>query len=256
MIQITIIQIDNYAPWTVTPIPRGEANLQILQASLYAELQRMFSDRKGIVFYTRFDNLIAVTNGIGVEEHKEIQEAISSRFPVTVSFGIACAENAMLAQELASRALQRLGSSRDPRRKEVIAVHSLAEDGYVQIAHLDINGITATYTDKKPIYENYVLVNKVLNGLIDALAEKNSLVFFIGGDNYMSVCNGMKKEDFDDVIEHIEELYGVELKVGIGIAKNADRASRLSSFALERIREGIADKIEVLSDIEEVLTKI
>ena len=30
MIQMTLIQIDNYGPWTVTPRPRNESDLQIL----------------------------------------------------------------------------------------------------------------------------------------------------------------------------------------------------------------------------------
>ena len=40
MIQMTLIQIDNYGPWTVTPRPRNESDLQILQAELYADLER------------------------------------------------------------------------------------------------------------------------------------------------------------------------------------------------------------------------
>ena len=37
MIQMTLIQIDNYGPWTVTPRPRTESDLQILQAELFAD---------------------------------------------------------------------------------------------------------------------------------------------------------------------------------------------------------------------------
>ena len=37
MIQMTLIQIDNYGPWTVTPKPRTESDLQMLQASLFAD---------------------------------------------------------------------------------------------------------------------------------------------------------------------------------------------------------------------------
>ena len=56
MIQMTLIQIDNYGPWTVTPRPRNESDLQILQAELYADLERQFANKKGLVFFTRFDN--------------------------------------------------------------------------------------------------------------------------------------------------------------------------------------------------------
>lgn len=46
MIQMTLIQIDNYGPWTVTPRPRNESDLQILQAELYADLERQFANKK------------------------------------------------------------------------------------------------------------------------------------------------------------------------------------------------------------------
>ena len=68
MIQMTLIQIDNYGPWTVTPAPRAEADLQILQAELYADVQRQFAAKGGLVFFTRFDNMLAITNNVDVED--------------------------------------------------------------------------------------------------------------------------------------------------------------------------------------------
>ena len=47
MIQMTLIQIDNYGPWTVTPRPRTESDLQMLQASLFADLNNHFGNKKG-----------------------------------------------------------------------------------------------------------------------------------------------------------------------------------------------------------------
>ncbi len=54
MIQMTLIQIDNYGPWTVTPTPRAEADLQILQAELYADLQRQFAAKGGSCIFHPF----------------------------------------------------------------------------------------------------------------------------------------------------------------------------------------------------------
>ena len=84
MIQMTLIQIDNYGPWTVTPRPRNESDLQILQAELYADLERQFANKKGLVFFTRFDNLLAVTNGIDEEDHLRIQRSIRNRYPIKI----------------------------------------------------------------------------------------------------------------------------------------------------------------------------
>ena len=73
MIQMTLIQIENYGPWTVTPRPRTESDLQILQARLYADLNSYFGARKGLVFFTRFDNLLAISNGLDEEDHLRIK---------------------------------------------------------------------------------------------------------------------------------------------------------------------------------------
>ena len=84
-VQVTIIQIDNYGPWTTTLGYDREHHIQMLQATLYSELQKEFSDKGGLVFYNRFDEMIAITNGIGQEEHKRIQDNLAKQFPVSIS---------------------------------------------------------------------------------------------------------------------------------------------------------------------------
>ena len=63
--QVTLVQIDNYGPWTVTPEPRREMDLQTLQSRLFADIAEYLGHRDGYAFFTRFDNMITVTNGIG-----------------------------------------------------------------------------------------------------------------------------------------------------------------------------------------------
>ena len=54
-----------------------------------------------LVFFTRFDNMLAVTNGVGAEEHLRIQKSIGNRYPITVSMGIGAAETPYEAQRKA-----------------------------------------------------------------------------------------------------------------------------------------------------------
>ena len=155
MIQLTLIQIDNYGPWTTHPAPRREADLQILQASLYRDLQEQFSAEKAVVFPMRADNMLAVTNGMNEEGHRRIMESVNRRYPVTVSMSIASAENAYEAQKIATLALAEEGSAKNREKKGVIKVRGLSK-GKVQMAHLDINNITL-HTDTD-VYESYVKV--------------------------------------------------------------------------------------------------
>ncbi|WP_423792328.1 GTP cyclohydrolase III [Methanocaldococcus indicus] len=242
MIQITLIQIDNYGPWTVTPKPRRESDLQILQSRLYADLNMLFGAHKGLVFYTRFDNLIAITNGIDLITHKRIQESIRNRYPFTISMVIATAETPYEAQKLATETLQEYGSAQDENRKEILDVANELVDGYVQLAHIDINNITGNYTDVVSAYETYYNVNKVKLLLMEELLKYKSLLFFIGGDNFMSPCNGLDENDFLEIFKKIEDKTNIQLKAGVGIGKTAEDASNLADIGLEKIRGKHVDK--------------
>ena len=250
MIQMTLIQIDNYGPWTVTPSPRAEADLQILQSELYADLQRQFAAKGGLVFFTRFDNMLAITNNVDMDDHRRIQKSIGNRYPITVSMGVGAAETPYEAQRNATAVLQNYGGAQSEERKEVLAIDGLVnkEDSFVQIAHIDINGITDSLTDIIPAYDTSFIVNRVQHFLMKKLIEKGSLVFFIGGDNFMSPCNGLSPEGLLKIVEEIEDETNIALKAGIGKAPTAEKAANLADLALEEIRGGVTyDLVHVMN---------
>ena len=69
MIQLTIIKINEYGPWTLTLGSDREHGLQMLQASLYKEVQRLFSEKNCLVFLNRSDEFFVVTNGLTLNDH-------------------------------------------------------------------------------------------------------------------------------------------------------------------------------------------
>lgn len=248
---MTLVQIDNYGPWTVTPTPRAEADLQILQAELYADLQRQFAAKGGLVFFTRFDNMLAVTNGVDMEDHLRIQKSIGNRYPITVSMGVGASETPYEAQRKATNILQTFGGAQSEEREEVLAIDSMVklDESFVQIAHIDINGITDSLTDIIPAYDTSFIVNRVQHFLMKKLIEKGSLLFFIGGDNFMSPCNGLEPQGLLKIIEEIEDEINIALKAGIGKAPTAEKAANLADLALEEIRGGFTyDLVHVMKN--------
>ena len=247
MIQMTLIQIDNYGPWTVTPRPRTESDLQMLQASLFADLNNHFGNKKGLVFFTRFDNLLAISNGLNEEDHLRIQRSIRNRYPITISMGVGAAETPHEAQKLATIALQKAGSAQSGERKEILAVDSLVseEDSFVQAAHIDINSVTETLTDIESAFDTSFMVNKAQHYLMTKLIKKGALLFFIGGDNFMSPCNGLSEQDIEDIMVEIDEEIGIKLKAGIGRGKNAEDAAYMADIGLEEIRARILRDIMI-----------
>lgn len=243
MIQITLIQIDNYGPWTVTPGPRAEPDLQTLQSRLYGDLEREFGARGGIVFFNRFDNLIAVSNGINEAEHRKIQESIRNRYPITVSMGVAARPTPLEAQKVATEMIQKGGGAQSQDRCEILNIESLADDdeSKVQISHIDINDITNTLTDVETAYDTSVIVYDVLVELMKELKKLGGLCFFIGGDNYMAPSNGITKTELRDALKNVDEKTGVTLKAGVGISSRAGRAADLADLGLEDIRADLTD---------------
>ncbi len=238
-IQLTLVQIDNYGPWTVTPEPRREADLQALQAELFAELEKAFGSRGGLVFLTRLDNMLAITNGISLDEHRAIQRVVNEKFPITVSMSVGAAPTTYEAQVQATLAMQHTGSSKSAERKGILVGASVGsgDEDWVQIAHMDVNH-SALITDSEPIYDTHLLLQRVYLSLMPALMRRNALVFYTGGDNFMAPSNGLNPSELAAVFSEVKRELGVELKAGVGAARTAELAARLASEGLHEIRKG------------------
>ena len=240
--QVTLVQIDNYGPWTVTPAPRREADLQTLQSRLYADFAQLFGNRGGYTFFARFDNMIAVTNGIDRDEHALIQESIGNRYPVTVSFSIGSAATPADALEVATRQLQDAGSAQDADRQEILRGEPIPgadrTDDDVEIAHFDVNDATGRYTDELHAFDTFVHIEGGYHALMRHLHEEHgSLAFFVGGDNVIAVGAGLSAAEYEAAVDHVEAEAGVDLKVGVGRGADPREAGMAAKHALERCRE-------------------
>ncbi|MFC6825842.1 GTP cyclohydrolase III [Halopelagius fulvigenes] len=239
--QLSLIQIDNYGPWTVTPEPRREMDLQTLQSRLFADLAQFVGSRDGYVFFTRFDNMVAVTNGLDGDDHELMQESIGNRYPVSISVGVGVDSTPIDALETATAGLQRAGSAQDGDRREVFAGTTLTERDRtptdVQIAHFDVNDATSKYTDRLNEFDSFIEIEQGYASLMRHLREeRGALSFFVGGDNIISVCPDMDESAYRSAIDHVEREVGVELKVGVGVADNVQEAGIAAKHALEECR--------------------
>ena len=248
--QLTHVQIDNYGPWTVTPEPRREVDLQTLQSRLYADLSQLFGNRSGYVFFARFDNMIAVSNGLTREDHAMIQESVGNRYPVTMSLSVATGNSPAEALETATQQLQDAGSAQDNSRREILRGRHIEEsfrsDEDVQIAHFDVNDATGQYTDRLSEFDAFIAIEQGYAALMRYMRETyEALSFFVGGDNVIAVCPEMDAAEYRDAIDHVSETVEVDLKVGVGRGKTAEDAGMDAKHALEDCR---ADGVDVVLD--------
>ena len=239
--QVTLIQIDNYGPWTVTPEPRREVDLQTLQSRLYADLSQLFGNRDGYVFFTRFDNMIAVSNGLDVDDHARIQESIGNRYPVSISLSVAAAPAPIDALETATEQLQDAGSAQDKGRREILRGTPVSQadraDEDVQIAHFDVIDATGKYTDQLNAFDSFITIEQGYAALMRHMRESHdSLSFFVGGDNVIATCPNLSAEEYQAAIDHVSDAVDVDLQVGVGRADNAHEAGMAAKHALEECR--------------------
>ncbi|NKE36238.1 GTP cyclohydrolase IIa [Natronococcus sp. JC468] len=239
--QVTLLQIDNYGPWTVTPEPRREADLQTLQSRLYADVSQFVGTRDGYVFFTRFDNIIAVTNGLSLEDHALLQESVDNRYPVTLSLGVATGRTPAQALSDATTLLQEAGSAQDKNRRECLEGRTIDDahrtDGDVQIAHFDVIDATGEYTDELNAFDTFIEIEQGYASLMRYMRRAHdSLAFFVGGDNVIVVCPDLEADAYEEAIHHVEDEADVELQVGVGRGDVAHEAGMAAKHALEGCR--------------------
>ena len=244
--QITLVQIDNYGPWTTTPEPRREVDLQTLQSRLYADVSQLVGNREGYAFFGRFDNMVTVTNGLGRSAHELIQESIANRYPVTASMSVAVGPTPVEALGTASDRLQDAGSAQDSDRRRILRGETLAEADRstedIQIAHFDVDDATGKYTDQLNEFDTFIRIEQGYAELMRYMRRAHdSLAFFVGGDNVITVCSDVDEAGYDDAVDHVEDAVGVELRVGVGRARTAQGAGMDAKHALEECRENGSD---------------
>jgi GTP cyclohydrolase IIa len=238
--QVTLIQLDNYGPWTVTPSPRPEPDLQTLQSELYADLNRLLGSRDAYVFFTRFDNMVAVTNGVDERTLADVQAAVGNRYPVTVSLATAHGPTPAGALSTATARLQETGGAQDAGRSEVLVGETVGEPSSedLQIAHFDVVDATDRYTDRLDAFSTFARIERTYVELLEHMhRQHDSLTFFVGGDNAIAVCPDLDREAFADAVRAVRDGVDVDLRVGVGRGAVATEAGMAAKHALERARE-------------------
>ncbi|GAB7093820.1 GTP cyclohydrolase IIa [Halolamina litorea] len=233
-VQFSLVQLDDYGPWTVTPEPRPEPSLQALQARIYADLADFVGSRDGYVFPGRYDNMIAVTNQITPAEHQRFQELVRHRYPVTASIGVGTGTTPIDALGAATEALQSTGSAQDAARSERLATARDADpNGPLTVAHFDVVDATGRYTDAEHAFDAERRIRRAFVELSDRMREHGAVTSFVGGDNAIAVTPDLDDATYDDVLEAVRDAVGVEIRVGVGRGETAHSAGQGAKHALE-----------------------
>src|SRR3989338_9771563 len=192
MIQLTIIKITGYGPWTLTLGSDREHKLQMLQSSLYKEMQKLFSEKNCLVFANRFDELFVITNGLSINDHMEIQKKLKESFELELSMAIGYGESPFEANLQADNA--RKSKTFLNKELNIFGFMNGKSEQTVNIMHMDVDGSTSISSRKSP-YEISSLIFKLYSEMSEFFLAQNSLTFFMGGDNFMIISSLTAKEN-------------------------------------------------------------
>jgi len=234
MIQLSILKITEYGPWTLTLGSDREHELQMLQSSLYKEVQKLFSDKNCIVFLNRSDEFFVVTNGLDLDDHIQIQKSLEKLFDVKLNISIGYGNSPFEANLKAY----------EGKKNEVLlnAEHNIF--GFINqklelnasIMHLDVDDLSSRRKTSSP-YEISSIIFELYSKMSKFFLEKNSLTFFMGGDNFMVVSNDDAKNSVQTFINMIKNDDKISLNCGIGNANTGREAVKLATKSLDTIRE-------------------
>jgi len=248
MIQLSILKITEYGPWTLTLGSDREHELQMLQASLYKQVQQLFSAKNCLVFLNKSDEFFVVSNGLTLDDHIEIQKSLKKLFEVTLTISIGYGNTPFEANLKAYS-----GKQNNIVLNQEYAIFGFIDNSLefdVSIMHLDVDDLKSKRKDNSP-YEISLKIFELYSKIGRYFIEKNSLTFFMGGDNYMVVASDDAKNSVQNFIDLIKNNDNISLNCGIGNAQTSRDAVKLATKSLDTIRD-IRDSGKQKPDVYEL----
>lgn len=224
--QVTVAKIAGYGPWTLTQGHDREHRLQILQASLYVELQRLFAEKGGLVFPNRHDEFVIASGKLDTTTHHTIMDTIDARFEVSLQMHAGIGDTPYAANEMAYRA----------RQKDVFVEGSSVSDNNVIIMHMDVDDLTSKTGTETP-YDTSVRILELYWTMARYFRERQSLSFFMGGDNFMILSSEAGVAAAATFVEHVRQSLQMTLNCGIGQHTTPRQAAALATRSLDTIRQ-------------------
>ena len=236
---LTVIKIEKYGPWTLTLGSDREPDLQMLQSKIYYDIQRLFSEKRCIVYPNRFDEYFAITNGLLISELVSIQQELSRLYP-QLSFSMALG--------IGDTPYQADKSAHEARKSRIqvggLGIYGAHLDGLqsknndtdIRIMHIDVEGLTKLNTEMSP-YQITSIIFKIYSRLVDAFIETQSLTFYLGGDNFMVIASEILATEVERILDNITEDMSIPLNCGIGRGRTGREAAMAATKALDTIRE-------------------
>lgn len=220
--KVGIMSLKNYREWTESLGSDREWIIQAFQHDFSSKLTKLLAEIGSFVLTYRFDSYIFLLDGVEINQLAERFEKIKEWSPVPISICYGYGKTFLEAE-------RNCNLSEDEIRKY--------DDEKVVVAHFDLDG----FTRKKLLFDAYLEVVELYNELTRKSMEIGAFTYYFGGDNIGIFLDANN-------IDKIKKLATLrkDLKVGIGIGKNARIALMNASLALHMLRINRNKKMEIV----------
>lgn len=243
-VQLTVLRISGYGPWTLKLGSDREHRLQMLQASLYRGVQERFSAAGCLAFHNRADEFFVVSNGLGLDGHLGIHRELEARSP---EVRLAASVGSDADPFGANLAAHRARAGRRMLCEDPLVFGEAAEGGQggggqaVTILHMDVENLTGAAETASP-YEVSASIVSLHGRMAEFFVAHRALAFFMGGDNFMVVCGagpgpaGRGPAGLAGEFLAAARGAGTVLNCGVGTARTGREAARRATASLDDIR--------------------
>ncbi|MBA4460834.1 MAG: GTP cyclohydrolase IIa, partial [Nitrosopumilaceae archaeon] len=180
------------------------------------------------------DEFFVVSNGLNLEDHIEIQKDLKEKFDVGLAISIGYGNSPFEANQKAYE-----GKKNNVYLNEehnIFGFLTNSSENQVTVMHYDVDDLSSKRKTLSP-YEISSVIFNLYSKMSNYFIGKNSLSFFMGGDNFMVVASDDGKKNAQTFVELIKKEDEILLNCGIGTGKTSREAVCLATKSLDTIRE-------------------
>lgn len=218
--KIFLVELKGYKEWTESLGYDREWKIQDFQHEITKLVNRVIANYGGFLLPLRYDYLTIVADGVSNEALLGLYRELLSISPTEVRSCLGYGKTPLEAQRNAYECLKNTHSFK---------IEEFPDDKIVA-CHFDIDNFT-NITFNTSAYDALLYLNNIYSNMNQYIYNIGGLSQYLGGDNLIAFIN---YENINKVLEITDKIDNI--KVGIGIGKNARSAMAKATEALDAIR--------------------